>query len=772
MKFHTGKPPEGWESIPGFPGFIREIAPPEPPKDGEQGPAGPQGEPGPIGPQGPQGEPGIQGPKGDTGPQGPAGKDGKDGLPGKDGAQGKDGKPGKPGKDGKDAIGLEDVKVHGQDMLFKLTDGKEKHIRIPTSQSFGGGGTSGTSGGVSSITSNDGSINVSGSTNVTLSVNTTNLNAQHLVCEVRNATGSTLLKGTPVYINGAIGQLPTVTMAKADSDAHSAQTLGVMTADLANNSNGYVTIIGFVEDLDTSAYTDGQQLYLSTTTYGEFQTTKPKAPGHLVYIAVVEYAHRIHGKLFVKVQNGYELDEIHDVQLNSPTNNQLISYESSSGLWKNTSSPTVNQLTASKLDVYGLSYLDLKFSATFTSGTTGTLTGENDSYYFDIVAYDSYGNHTDLYVDTYYWKSYYTGEFDTNITITFNWNLLPGAAYYRVYITDDFGLPVSYVQTTSNTIILSSASQLTADSSFPTTHTAKSKIRGPLSVDGQLTVNNGRISADSNILSESNIGTVFRNIDTGNISAASLYINSSGQGALNASVYDAALDGWYSTPFAFDGGIKLTGERRISFNYYDLYFPLYAPGAPGYSLVSENAAGVTKWGWVAANCIYFRKEASTTLANSASFQSIFGLNTGTLLDSAMANLWEIECEFRLDTTGTTSHTESFGLNSSNSVSITIANKSWIINRTTISTTGSTVITAHGSGGGLTTVTGAITTTQAVVYRIKGHFDFTNTYGYTTPGIQFSAAPGGTSTIAAGAWVKMWPLGNRNANSNPNGQSWY
>jgi hypothetical protein len=142
-------------------------------------------------------------------------------------------------------------------------------------------------------------------------------------------------------MSGATGQIPTVTKAIATTDGSSAQTLGMITADLANNSNGHVTIIGLISDIDTSAYTDGAQLYLSGTTAGTVTTTKPYAPTHLVYVGIVEYAHAIHGKIFVKVQNGYELEELHNVSAQSPTTGQTIVYNSSTSLWeKNTVSLT------------------------------------------------------------------------------------------------------------------------------------------------------------------------------------------------------------------------------------------------------------------------------------------------------------------------------------------------------------------------------------------------------------------------------------------------
>jgi hypothetical protein len=156
----------------------------------------------------------------------------------------------------------------------------------------------------------------------------------NVICYVRNTTGATLTKGTAVYINGATGQNPTVTKAQANNDTNSAQTLGLMTADLANNSNGYVTIIGLITNINTSAYTDGEQLYLSPTTAGVLTATKPYAPNHLVYVAIVEHAHPTQGKLFVKIQNGYELDELHNVSAQSPSNGQTIIYNATTSLWE------------------------------------------------------------------------------------------------------------------------------------------------------------------------------------------------------------------------------------------------------------------------------------------------------------------------------------------------------------------------------------------------------------------------------------------------------
>lgn len=151
-----------------------------------------------------------------------------------------------------------------------------------------------------------------------------------------NGTGSTITKGQVVYISGGQGQRPSVTLAKADADATSARTFGVAAENIANGAEGVVVEYGIVHGIDTSTYSVGQTLYLSGTTAGAFQTAKPVAPIHLVYVANVISVNASSGRIFVKVQNGYELDEIHDVLISGPTNGQALTYDSASGLWKNT----------------------------------------------------------------------------------------------------------------------------------------------------------------------------------------------------------------------------------------------------------------------------------------------------------------------------------------------------------------------------------------------------------------------------------------------------
>lgn len=83
-----------------------------------------------------------------------------------------------------------------------------------------------------------------------------------------------------------------------------------------------------------STWADGDAVYLGATA-GSVTKTKPTAPNHLVYLGFVTTANNgSAGRMYVRVQNGYEMDEIHDVSAVSPANNDILKYNSASGLWE------------------------------------------------------------------------------------------------------------------------------------------------------------------------------------------------------------------------------------------------------------------------------------------------------------------------------------------------------------------------------------------------------------------------------------------------------
>jgi hypothetical protein len=157
---------------------------------------------------------------------------------------------------------------------------------------------------------------------------------QENVALVYNGTGSTITNGSVVAVNGAQGQRPSVALADADSEALSAPTLGIATEDIANGAEGFITTFGFVRGINTSAFTAGLPIYLSQTA-GQFTQTRPAAPAHTVALGWVIKVNASSGEVFVNINNGWELDELHNVLITSPTGGNLLSYDQVAQYWKN-----------------------------------------------------------------------------------------------------------------------------------------------------------------------------------------------------------------------------------------------------------------------------------------------------------------------------------------------------------------------------------------------------------------------------------------------------
>jgi hypothetical protein len=142
---------------------------------------------------------------------------------------------------------------------------------------------------------------------------------------VKNGEGNTIYKGQPVYIKGADGSNIIIGLASNTGEATSSKTLGLVVQNsLANNAFGTVITEGLLQGFDASSANAGDPIWLGPTgslIYG--LANKPYAPDHLVYLGVVTRAQN-NGELFVKVQNGYELDELHDVNVTGVSSGQFL----------------------------------------------------------------------------------------------------------------------------------------------------------------------------------------------------------------------------------------------------------------------------------------------------------------------------------------------------------------------------------------------------------------------------------------------------------------
>jgi len=152
------------------------------------------------------------------------------------------------------------------------------------------------------------------------------------VTYVRNAEATTLTTGTVVYLFGATGDHATVKRADKASDTTSSKTVGIIGANILASQNGPVITRGYVDGIDLSVgYSPGDVLWLGSN--GAFTKTKAVAPDHLVFIGVVVRATN-NGIVYVATQNGYELDELHNVQINgSLATGDFLKYNGT--LWVN-----------------------------------------------------------------------------------------------------------------------------------------------------------------------------------------------------------------------------------------------------------------------------------------------------------------------------------------------------------------------------------------------------------------------------------------------------
>lgn len=159
--------------------------------------------------------------------------------------------------------------------------------------------------------------------------------ARTLFITAKNQSGSTIPACSVVYISGATGANPLISLAQANAEATSATTIGITSTAIANGATGQVVTAGLLTKVDTSTWTEGTGLYLSATTAGGFATTVPIAPNHGVYLGVVTRSHHNQGAIEVTIKNYQELEEMSDVLIATPANGDLLVYETASSLWKN-----------------------------------------------------------------------------------------------------------------------------------------------------------------------------------------------------------------------------------------------------------------------------------------------------------------------------------------------------------------------------------------------------------------------------------------------------
>ena len=183
---------------------------------------------------------------------------------------------------------------------------------------------------------------------------------------VRNETGSTIPKGTllaavDAETSGRIDVAPFEVTGLENSEL---RVIGLATETMLNNSNGTAITFGQLKNLDTrgnvatsiavgdETWAQGDILYAHPTVDGKLTNVKPQ---HDLAVAFITVLSPSIGVLAVRVSPGNNhLEWMHDVEIDEPADNEVLTYESATNLWKNKPLPVTSVSDLSDVDLTGL----------------------------------------------------------------------------------------------------------------------------------------------------------------------------------------------------------------------------------------------------------------------------------------------------------------------------------------------------------------------------------------------------------------------------------
>lgn len=214
------------------------------------------------------------------------------------------------------------------------------------------------------------------------------LNAQDILIYVLNNSGYNIPKGAVVHItaSGNSSDIPRIVTASYENDNNSANTLGITNESITTGALGYVMTEGVLRGIDTSNFISGQLIYLGAT--GSIIGSAPQAPLHTVRLGQVVRQQSNNGSVYVKINNGYEIGELHDVRDTTTTSSYGDLLVKSGSVWTNSKQLTGSYAVTGSLTVSG--------SGTFTNigpaAFTGSVGISGSQTFYGTSAF--YGNHT------------------------------------------------------------------------------------------------------------------------------------------------------------------------------------------------------------------------------------------------------------------------------------------------------------------------------------------------------------------------------------------
>ena len=151
---------------------------------------------------------------------------------------------------------------------------------------------------------------------------------------VRNTSGATIAKGLLVMSTGISGNKVTIAKAVTDGSVSPKYIVGVLAQTLADNESGVAFWRGFINGIDTSAYSEGAVLWNNPAAAGTLSSTEPSAPNLKISVAIVTKSNASTGEIYCRPWLGNKLSEIHDVAESATVASGDLIRRSSSGTYE------------------------------------------------------------------------------------------------------------------------------------------------------------------------------------------------------------------------------------------------------------------------------------------------------------------------------------------------------------------------------------------------------------------------------------------------------
>ena len=246
---------------------------------------------------------------------------------------------------------------------------------------------------------------------------------QEHVVRVKNDSGSVAIPEMRVVMfSGATGDTVEVTPALSTASYEPELLLGVTTEQIPADGFGFVTQFGFINKVDTSTpgWSLGDLLYVDPANAGLLTNVKPSAPNWTFPVAAVTRVHVSTGRILVRAIPGKHLHDLVDVAIDTPADNEVLAYNSGSGVWINQTADEAGLLDTSATEQTKTGNLILSGDLTVSTDILSTglnLVISND----EVVSFSTLNNNAGI-------------SEDTGFTITTN-----GIATSKVWIFDNSG---------------------------------------------------------------------------------------------------------------------------------------------------------------------------------------------------------------------------------------------------------------------------------------------------------------------------------------------